>query len=589
MSDPSGSPSPPSSPSSPTPTDIITYIGVPLAVLGVVPIFYTCLNSVFTLQNIRRHIRHNFLANATTRSSVLSGIVEVDLPRYFITPLSRDDADYWALNPYPSRLKGGSWSVFYWDKIATGKKSYRVSYSADMQEPQAEVDFDELLGFLLDRGAVPDPKGFRLLSTAGLWTPANTSLLVTSDGRESVLRVSFPDDSDGILSLALQWKAGWDRRGKEVLPPHWTCVRDFPSSSQASGASAPIVDEVIEGAEPGWDRPPTYEKMMDQTTLRKDIRLHLSMRDGRPAISTAGLDKFKSHHSQPPLEHLQEAPVSNWYPSLVTALAMMKGDAVWTCHIPDAFVALAKKDALPCGALVLCGILSDEEAPTWATRYDPMEDHRAFHEESMRANIARSAEMSLPPAQREAAQKLRSAQAVNERHLQFMKKVTRDRERKTNRENEAISSPRLDTVTVAEGSVMTLLKKEHGFDACEDGVKGLRDGAEKVLFEMARVEPKKMDEEVVDEKKAVVERGKGKAVEEHIAIKVCRILDRWQSWIGRGGMSIEDLEAVQKERLAFMYAIVLMAMLKVEGTRKESSLALDLQECLKTWKRVRLG
>jgi hypothetical protein len=33
--------------------------------------------------------------------------------------------------------------------------------------------------------------------------------------------VSVPDDSDGVLSLALRWEAEWDEREKESLPPEW--------------------------------------------------------------------------------------------------------------------------------------------------------------------------------------------------------------------------------------------------------------------------------------------------------------------------------------------------------------------------------
>jgi hypothetical protein len=110
-----------------TPSDIITYIGVPLAVLGVLPIIYTCLRAVLVLRSIRRTLAQNGHSDsAVTRGSLMSGIVEVELPRCTITPLDRDyDPEYWKLNPHRSFLRGGSWSLFHWNQLITGKKLYR--------------------------------------------------------------------------------------------------------------------------------------------------------------------------------------------------------------------------------------------------------------------------------------------------------------------------------------------------------------------------------------------------------------------------------------------------------------------------------
>ena len=48
-----------------------------------------------------------------------------------------------------------------------------------------------------------------------------TTLLLSPETTQSVLRVAEPDDSDGILSLVLQWKVVWDRRDLTSLPPAW--------------------------------------------------------------------------------------------------------------------------------------------------------------------------------------------------------------------------------------------------------------------------------------------------------------------------------------------------------------------------------
>jgi mannose/fructose/N-acetylgalactosamine-specific phosphotransferase system component IIC len=62
------------------PADVISYIGIPLAVLGVAPILYTCIRSVVTVQSIRKALKKNSV-EAVTRGSLMSGIVEVEIPK----------------------------------------------------------------------------------------------------------------------------------------------------------------------------------------------------------------------------------------------------------------------------------------------------------------------------------------------------------------------------------------------------------------------------------------------------------------------------------------------------------------------------
>lgn len=72
--------------------------------------------------------------------------------------------------------------------------------------PQAEINFDELFAFLMDRGAIPDVKGLRLFRASGLWTPIGTSFMLSPDTTQSALHVAVPDDSEGTISLPLSWK-----------------------------------------------------------------------------------------------------------------------------------------------------------------------------------------------------------------------------------------------------------------------------------------------------------------------------------------------------------------------------------------------
>ena len=63
--------------------DIITYIGVPLAVLGVLPIIYNTIATLATVAKVRRILRRGRLTGIT-RGDVINHVIEVELPRYTI-------------------------------------------------------------------------------------------------------------------------------------------------------------------------------------------------------------------------------------------------------------------------------------------------------------------------------------------------------------------------------------------------------------------------------------------------------------------------------------------------------------------------
>lgn len=74
-----------------TATNIITYIGVPLVVLRVMPICYTFLSALYSKYRARRFFD---LATLTSRTRLMAGVVEVDLPQFHLTPLMREDSRY---------------------------------------------------------------------------------------------------------------------------------------------------------------------------------------------------------------------------------------------------------------------------------------------------------------------------------------------------------------------------------------------------------------------------------------------------------------------------------------------------------------
>jgi hypothetical protein len=66
-----------------------------------------------------------------------------------------------------------------------------------LREPPAEIDFSDLVYFLLDWGAVPDESGGGKLKSGGLWTPGGTVLLRRKDDR---------DEEDGRAGLGVKDK-----------------------------------------------------------------------------------------------------------------------------------------------------------------------------------------------------------------------------------------------------------------------------------------------------------------------------------------------------------------------------------------------
>ena len=127
--------------------------------------------------------------------------------------------------------------------MVTGSSLYRLQYSDELQVPQAEVDFEELVSFLLDRGAVPDVKGLHMLRLAGIWTPVRTVLLLSPDTTRTALRIALSNHSDGVLNLALHGEKAWDNRDDHFLPPDWMRLRSPEESKEQLGKGMPEEDE----------------------------------------------------------------------------------------------------------------------------------------------------------------------------------------------------------------------------------------------------------------------------------------------------------------------------------------------------------
>lgn len=123
---------------------------------------------------------------------------------------------------------------------------------------------------------------------------------------------------------------------------------------------------------------------------------------------------------------------------------------------------------------------------------------------------------------------------------------------------EALQSPKWDTKLVADHHLAWLQKKgEVGGDST------LMEAVGTVLHRMV--------------------------LDGQFASTLCRMLDLWKAWAENGGMRKSDLTALQEDQTSFAYATLLVAIIKDTSSALEGSMSMDLQECLRMWRTVRLG
>lgn len=558
----------------PSATDVITYIGVPLAVLGVLPILYNTVVTLAALSKIKRMLRHSKLT-ALTRSDVVNRIIEIELPRYAVTPWDRfnNRAEYWTLSRHPSSIPGGSWTTFNWRTNVIGLKSQRIEYADQLRQPQVEVSFDELVSYLLDLGAIPNAHGWRLLRSTGLWTPVGCALMTSPDGKENALTIAPLDGSDGHLSLAVNWSSEWTTRDYSHLPPYWVRLpppppsqKPQPETSSASTKSAsdpnpfdggeapstssirkPSLDSITHAAHTTSSQPITCQISTDGiiTALSQEIAL----------LSSVQLDSLY-------IDHIRIRPgdtAGTWFASAATAYGTTSQTILWNYKIPDDVLSFARKETVPCGVLVLLKVVDEEKTPEWATKWN---DHGADldvfgrrHREQREAMIK---EGRMNPAERANAVRERVMRENQQRLDDMRDKMRVESQRRETKQLEALQSPKWDTKTVAGHNLMWLKGKKEVSESME-----LREHAGTLLHRMV--------------------------LDGQFASNVCRMLDLWKAWAENGGMRKSDLTALQEDQVAFAQASVLLALIKETSTALEGTLSMDLQECMRLWRIVRLG
>ncbi|KAL2837687.1 hypothetical protein BJY01DRAFT_258251 [Aspergillus pseudoustus] len=544
--------------------DIITYVGVPLAVLGVIPIFYTCMRSILALRSIRHALKTNGLSETSiTRGSLMSGIIEVEIPRRRISPLDRElDPAYWTLNPHRISLPGGSWATFGWNQLLTGRVLYRCQYKEELRVPPAEIVFEELVTFLLDRGAVPEPKGWKVLKSIGLWTPTGTVLLrAPTAGGEVVLRLAPPYDGDGILRLAVQWRKEWDFRDVSSLPPFWMRLArpEWDYDRDLKGTHLEGSDEVSESGSPPSLLAQIHEHRgaSDSEDLSDGVRFHAES-SHVPTVYFERKGQLTGKQ-QPLCNSTASRSASTWFTWTASALSQKSDTGLWNVSIPPEATLFANtKASIPGGVLVLLELIDSEAIPPFAepppdTTVDIMQRHRSFVESQQQ----RALEDTLPPAQAAEARRNRIMAQTQSFHEQSMKAIRVKKEYEEKKVIGALNSQPLPIPVVAEKCRLYLIASN-----VIPAAYMLDDLVRAILYLMI--------------------------VSAEAAKSIADMLEQWQSWSERSGLNKQNLEFLKTNKLWFCYAAALLAIIEQTG-RSESQLSLDMMECLKIWHTVHLG
>lgn len=289
-----------------------------------------------------------------------------------------------------------------------------MEYADQLRQPQVEVEFDQLVCYLLDLGAVPDGYGWRMLRGSGLWTPVGCTLM-TEPGGKKALSVGPLDGSDGHLSLVVNWEGGWTRRSWGDLPPYWVRLPPPPPPRVVEGEEegGESMEEVVTGGEHAsceslhkteteTSRPRTQQKKSGESSIPITCQISTegivtALRQEAQLTSTINLDSL-------PVDHIRVRSSSSsgaWFASAATAYGTTSQTILWSYKIPDDILTFSRKETVPCGVLVLLNVVEQSATPEWATTYnDGAADLDKFTARMRDQRAAMAAEAKLPPAQR---------------------------------------------------------------------------------------------------------------------------------------------------------------------------------------------
>jgi len=427
--------------------------------------------------------------------------------------------------------------------MVTGRVKYDLELRdvPRMKQPQAEIQFDVLVSYLLDRGATPNATGIRLLRTMGIQTPRSTPLLVSPGGvHRAILSVSEPDETEGHLSLHLYWSDELTERDATSLPPYWARLQ----SEGHPTIQLLIGDTGLENAK--------FESSSD---------INFSHLLGSIDVPTA---------------------MSMWFASSI--VSVLSSNSLWHYTMPKSVITFSRKDTIPSGVLTQLSLLPEVETPLMLERARARQETivSARHAEFLQDERQRRANMALPPAQREAAERLRSMSKGQKMMDDMQAEQRRRRAEELDKKEAALTSPRVSNKIVADACLKYLLTSSTTEDKHKE-----EDNADKTEDKGKTVS--KEDEET-DPMKTIAEDSLYKMmVNPEFARKVSNMLESWHTWSQQGVMNDQHLDDIQNHLDAFSRAAILVYLISEKAGSIDSWAGSDLAECQKAWRTVYLG
>ncbi|KAI1272088.1 hypothetical protein F5Y07DRAFT_313476 [Xylaria sp. FL0933] len=201
-----------------------------------------------------------------------------------------------------------------------------------------------------------------------------------------------------------------------------------------------------------------------------------------------------------------------------------------------------------------------------------MDHHEAFVRRVQAQGIARAAEARMDPIQRQIAVKQREEREMMDRMNEMRDRSRLSAQRRETRRHEALQSPKWDAKLVAEHNLLWLRHHSTLLSSSSSSSLSLREVVGTLLHRMV--------------------------LDGDFASSICETLDAWKAWADNGGMRNSDFESLQSSGggggvgggyETFALASLLVALIKDATTAHEGTLSMDLQECLRMWRVVRLG
>lgn len=195
---------------------------------------------------------------------------------------------------------------------------------------------------------------------------------------------------------------------------------------EATGSQDGTASCTNAGEDQGEREQEGVDSIEDEIRAQGDISCHI----GPTGLVTALTQRHPPSSSAQPdslyIEHLRiRAGKSDgvWFASTASAYGTSSQTILWNYTIPDAILSFSRHETVPCGVVVLLGLVDESETPEWATRH--RDDGAAldrFVQRCREQHRAKEAEARMDPAQREQAfrdrMRLESEQRIQDCQLQ---------------------------------------------------------------------------------------------------------------------------------------------------------------------------